>query len=315
MGEIHLKLLRILYGGLISLFLLILSFYMPMPERINTSHSTFLLYRDGTPAHVFLASDDRWRIEVKLENIDPIYVDTLLGIEDKRFFIHQGFDPISISRAIVQNVSSFEIVSGASTITMQLVRVLEPRPRNIFSKVIETWRAMQLEYFFSKEEILEMYLTFIPFGRNIEGIEAGSLAYFGHRPNQLEPHEIAILIAVPQNPNIRYPSEKNKKTLRAARNHIANLMWEKELIPYTKNLSVDDIQSKSIPTSLQSFPREIPHLAMFLRTKITEGAQETLTLDKEAQRIARSTLHSYQDKMKKKGILNGCILYLRLNCL
>ena len=142
MGEIHLKLRRNLYGGLISLILLVLSFYLPMPERISASHSTFLLYRDGIPAHVFLASDDRWRIEAQLENIDPIYVDTLLGIEDKRFFIHQGFDPISISRAIVQNISSFEIVSGASTITMQLVRVLEPRPRNIFSKVIEAWRAM-----------------------------------------------------------------------------------------------------------------------------------------------------------------------------
>ena len=85
-------------------------------------------------------------------------------------------------------------------------------------------------------------------------------------------------------------------------------MWEKELIPYTKNLSLEDIQSKSIPTKLQPFPREIPHLAMFLRTQINEGATETLTLDKEAQKIARTTLQSYQEKMKEKGILNGCAL-------
>ena len=303
-----LKWRRILYGSLILLCALIVSFYSPLPKRLHVQHSTFLLYRDGTPAHVFLAPDERWRIQANLKDIDKTYIDTLLGIEDKRFFLHTGFDPISITRAVVQNIYSFEIISGASTITMQLVRVLEPRPRTFRSKMIETWRSMQLEYFFSKDEILEMYLTFIPFGRNIEGIEAGSLAYFGHRPNQLEPHEIAILIAVPQNPNLRYPDIENRETLLQARDHIANLMWEKELIPHTKDLSLQSITSKPVPIKLEPFPREIPHLAMFLRSKIQQGATETLTLDKDAQKIARSILQSYQENMHKKGIENGCVL-------
>jgi len=103
-----------------------------------------LLYRDGTPAHLFLAPDDRWRTAVHLDDIDDNYITALLTIEDKRFHSHPGFDPFSIFRALGQNILAGEVVSGASTITMQLVRVLEPRPRTYFSKIIEVWRAMQL---------------------------------------------------------------------------------------------------------------------------------------------------------------------------
>ena len=179
---------------------------IPLPERLTTSHSSMLLYRDGTPAHVFLAPDERWRVAANLEDVDPRYVEALLAIEDKRFSFHVGVDPISILRACAQNIHAGEVISGASTITMQLIRILEPRPRTLSSKVIEAWRAFQIEARLSKSEILSAYLTFIPFGRNIEGIEAASMSYFGHRPNRLEADEIAVLIAVPQNPNRRYPS-------------------------------------------------------------------------------------------------------------
>ena len=137
---------------------LISSFYwVPLPERLSAESSSVLLYRDGSVAHIFLAPDERWRTKVNLDDIDPKYIDALLTIEDARFYQHPGFDPISIIRAFVQNLISGEIISGASTLTMQLVRIVEPRPRTYRSKFIEIWRSMQLEFRYSKREILEQY--------------------------------------------------------------------------------------------------------------------------------------------------------------
>ena len=114
---------------------------------------------------------------------------------------------------------------------MQLVRLVEPRPRTYRSKLIEVWRAMQLEWYFSKSDILEMYLSFIPFGRNVEGVEAASLQLFGHMPVHLEAHQIALLIAIPQNPNARSPTPGNAKTLKASRDHIAQLLYNQGTLP------------------------------------------------------------------------------------
>lgn len=304
---------RLLSGGLSLLFLLSLLLFSlysaPLPERLYTPSSPLLLYRDGTPAHLFLAQDDRWRTKVSIADIDTKYIDALLTIEDKRFYTHPGFDPISILRAVGQNLLAGEIISGASTITMQLVRVLEPRPRTYTSKVIEVWRAMQLELRLSKTEILEHYLSYISFGRNIEGVEAASLAYFGHLPNRLEADEIAILIAVPQNPNSRYPTAQNAERLRASRDHIASLLHDQGKLPLSDQQSLESaVFERSPPTMLLAFPREIPHLAMQLRPYIGAGIKLRTTLDKDIQSIARKILQTQQADYRSQGIDNASIV-------
>ena len=126
-------------GALTCLFgvsALVGSFYTNHSRTSIRAAPPMLLYRDGTVAHIVLAPDDRWRTKAKLEHIDPTYIEALLTIEDQRFYWHFGFDPFSIVRALVQNIVSGEIVSGASTITMQLVRLVEPRPRTYQSKLI-----------------------------------------------------------------------------------------------------------------------------------------------------------------------------------
>ncbi|MBM74353.1 MAG: penicillin-binding protein 1C [Proteobacteria bacterium] len=298
-----------LKSSILMMLVLLLSIWLvPLPERLSVSHSTMLLYRDGTPAHVFLAPDDRWRVRADLSSIDEQYVKSLLSIEDKRYSYHLGVDPLSVMRAMVQNILAGEIVSGASTITMQLVRVVESRPRTFRSKIIESWRALQLEVRLSKEEILTAYLTFIPFGRNIEGIEAASMAYFGHRPNKLEADEIAILIAVPQNPNARYPSERNNERLRQARDHVARLLLASDALPIAEKQSIQrSIYERPLP-KLKPFPRGIPHLAMQIKRDLSAGEIRKLTLDAQVQHFTEVLLKQTQSSFRNKGIDNAAIV-------
>ena len=296
----------------LSSLCLISSFYwVPLPERLSAESSSVLLYRDGSVAHIFLAPDERWRTKVNLDDIDPKYIDALLTVEDARFYQHPGFDPISIIRAFAQNLISGEIISGASTLTMQLVRIVEPRPRTYRSKFIEIWRSMQLEFRYSKREILEQYLSFIPFGRNIEGLEAASLAYFGRLPHHLEAEQIALLIAIPQNPNARVPSPENKERLIYARNHIAKLLAAQNKLPIAENESLETaVLEKEVPLYLLPFPRECPHLAMILKDKLPAGEKIYTTLDQKIQAKLRKIMLQRQKSYQAKGIHNGAIVVL-----
>ena len=199
---------------------------VPLPDRLTAEGSTVVQWRDGRTAHVFLAPDDRWRIPVRADEVDPDLVTSLVRLEDKRFFRHLGVDALAIVRAAFLNVTQGEVVSGGSTLTMQVVRLLEPRPRTVRSKLVEAARAVQLELRLSKSEILAAWLQFTPYGRNVEGIEAAAWSYFGHSADALSPGEIATLLAVPQNPNVRYPRPDHAERLRRVRDDIAARLLE-----------------------------------------------------------------------------------------
>ncbi len=299
----------VLLTSTIGLFGLVGSFAtVDLPLRLTESHSPMLLYRDGSVAHIQLAPDDRWRSKVSLDDIDPAYIEALLSIEDERFFWHTGFDPLSIVRALIQNTLTGEVVSGASTLTMQLVRIAEPRPRTYRSKLIETWRAMQLEWHFSKTEILELYLSFIPFGRNIEGIEAASLAFFGHLPTQLEAHQIALLIAIPQNPNARYPHPENQQRLQRSRNHIAQLLYRNQTLPIKDDAEFNHLLRTAVPTHFLDFPRDLPHLMDQLSPWLKPSQKVLTTLDADVQQTLQQLLTSRRQQYNKLGIHNSAIV-------
>ena len=210
----------------------------PLPARLSIAHSTLVTFDDGSPTHVFLAPDGRNRIAVTPADlatgaVDPDFVAALLRFEDKRFFHHPGVDPLAIARAFALNARHRRVVSGGSTLTMQLVRILHPRPRHVGSKLIEAVEALQLEVQLSKPDILAAYLTFAPYGRNIEGVQAASLAYFGHGARDLSAEEIATLLAVPQSPTRRYPSPENAERLRAARDAVALPARSRSAMPAT----------------------------------------------------------------------------------
>ncbi len=297
-------------GGLAAAWL------VPLPSHLADGGSTVIEFRDGTAAFVFLSPDEKWRIPATLEEIDPAYLRALVALEDQRFLQHHGVDPSAIVRAAFQNLSAGRVVSGASTLSMQLARILEPHPRSLRYKVIEALRAMQLELRLSKRQILGAYLTFVPYGRNLEGIEAASLAYFGHRPTNLSPAEIATLLAVPQDPNDRFPTPGHLPRLRAARDQIARRLLDAEALPRGRSKLASpqqlfaEVTALPPPSEMQPFPRLAPHAAAWLRTQLKDRTRLRTTLDQGTQRIAERAMRSSRADAERRGAHNGALVVL-----
>lgn len=269
---------------------LMLAWLVPLPERISQPPSTVVRFSDRSMGFVFLSSDEKWRIHGDPDAIDPDYVRALLSYEDRRFYFHLGVDPFALLRAIAQNIRSGAVVSGASTLTMQLVRVLEPRPRTMIAKLIEVARAIQLELRFSKEEILSHYMTFISFGKNIEGVETAAWSYFGHGASNLTPAEIAVLLAVPQLPAKRYPAPENELSLRGARDKILRRLYGSKLFPAGSE-SLRASLAVLVPQRLRAFPRGAAHMAFWLRQSQSVRPDDKgnifTTIDPGAQKLAQ----------------------------
>jgi penicillin-binding protein 1C len=175
--------------------------------------------KDGHLLRAFTARDGSWRLLVEMSRIDPRFRPMLLAYEDKRFDHHLGVDPLAMLRALGQLVRHGHVVSGASTLTMQTARLLDPRPRTLFTKLIEMGRALQLEARYGKDEILSIYLTLAPYGGNLSGIRAASRFYFGKEPAELSTAEAALLVALPQSPE-RLRPDRAPAQARAARDHV-----------------------------------------------------------------------------------------------
>src|SRR6185369_11978443 len=180
--------------------------------------------RDGQLLRAFATPDGYWRLETRLDQVDKQFVDMLVTYEDKRFWDHQGVDVLALGRAAGQLITSGHIVSGGSTLSMQLARLIEPREsRSLGSKLKQMLRAIQIERRLSKQEILERYLTLAPYGGNLEGVRAASLAYFGKEPKRLTVSEAALLVALPQLPERRRP-DRNIELAHAARDRVLERM-------------------------------------------------------------------------------------------
>lgn len=178
--------------------------------------SPVVLDRNGVWLRALPVETGRWRLRADLDRTDPSFLKRLVAVEDARFWLHPGVDPAAVIRAVGAAARTGRATSGASTLTMQTARLLEPRPRTLGAKLIEVVRAAQLEARFSKREILALYLTLAPYGGNLEGVRAASLAYFGHEPESLTDGEQALLIALPQSPEARRP-DRRPDAAKAAR--------------------------------------------------------------------------------------------------
>ena len=204
------------------------SLFPPDMQRARLS-SPVALDRNGAWLRALPVEDGRWRIRADLDRIDPVFIRRLVTLEDERFWLHPGVDPIAIVRAAMTDIAAGEIVSGGSTLSMQTARRLEPRERTLGAKAIEAIRAIQLEMRLSKREMLALYLTLAPYGGNLEGVRAASLAWFGHEPSSLTDAEQALLIALPQSPEARRP-DRRPKAARAARDLVVARLARRGLI-------------------------------------------------------------------------------------
>ncbi len=221
-----------------------------------------------------------------LSEVDPLFLKLLVAVEDKRFWRHGGVDPLAVLRAAAQAVRHGRIVSGASTLTMQVARLLEPRPRRLRAKLIEAFRAWQLERRFSKREILDLYLTLAPYGGRIEGVRAASLTWFGKPPGRLSPAEAALLVALPQAPE-RLRPDRFPAAAQAARAKVLARGVARNLLTPAQAQRAGAAQP---PRRQRPFPLLAPHLARRLLGQTPQGAAGegalTTTLDAGLQRRA-----------------------------
>ncbi|HEV2507703.1 MAG TPA: penicillin-binding protein 1C [Mesorhizobium sp.] len=261
-----------------GLWMLDCAFPPPLPDPLAVSAE--VLDRDGALLRAFATRDGYWRLPVSLDQVDRNFVDMLVAYEDKRFWDHEGIDLLALGRAATQLASNRRIVSGGSTLSMQLARLIEPREsRSLGSKLKQMLRALQIERRLTKRQILEQYLTLAPYGGNLEGVRAASLAYFGKEPRRLAVSEAALLVALPQLPERRRP-DKNPTTAQAARDRVLNRMVTAALIGdrEARRASLDDVANLRRP-----LPAFAAHAANTLLRKAEAGTPLKLTLRKSVQ--------------------------------
>lgn len=286
-----------------SLIFYISLFTIPLPKNINPDWSRIVRFSSGEVMRVYLTSDEKWRIFLSLEEIDPLFVKTTILYEDKFFFFHPGFNPFSIIRAIYQNIKAGKVVSGGSTITMQLARILEPKERTIINKLLEIFRAMQFEARFSKRKILELYLNLAPYGGNIEGIGAAMLAYYGRLPLNMTPEEVAFLVSMPQSPPTRKPGKNPELSgkKRALKVMLKAGFINKE--EYEKALK------SAVPQKRKSFPFYAPHISDFLIMKYSLNDIKS-TIKKDIQKKIENIVKSYKKRIYNLGATNISVVVI-----
>jgi penicillin-binding protein 1C len=285
---------------LLAAMIVILDRVFPPPvDKVTVS--TLVTDRDGRWLHAFPVVGEEgqrtWRFRADLSDIDPLFLERVVAIEDKRFWSHPGVDVLAVLRATGSLIRQGEIVSGASTITMQTARLLEPRPRNIGSKLIEMIRAVQLEARYSKEEILSLYLTLAPYGGNVEGVRAASLVYFDKEPAELTDAQIALLIALPQAPEARRP-DRRQGAASAARNVILQKL---ETTGHLLQQAYEEAAEATMPTRRNAFERLGWHAALERKRALPEVEEIETTLDAGVQREAEQLSRRHATRASDKA--------------
>ncbi|RPE02286.1 penicillin-binding protein 1C [Candidatus Pantoea deserta] len=262
----------------LALGLLGLDRLFPLPLR-EVQPARVVVAEDGTPLWRFADRQGVWRYPVTLDEVAPAYLEALLNYEDRWFWRHPGINPVAILRAAGQNLRDGAIVSGGSTLTMQVARLLDPQPRTLRGKVVQAWRALQLEWHLSKRDILTLYLNRAPFGGTVQGVGAASWIWLGKPPSQLTKGEAALLAVLPQAPS-RLRPDRWPQRAEAARNKVlrrlaANHVWSAQ--------EVNDILQE--PVWLP--PRQMPQTAPLLSRRLLSLSKQNKivsTLDVSLQR-------------------------------
>ena len=255
-------------------------FFFPPDMTRVTNVSPEVVARDGTLLRAFLSRDGFWRMKTSVSEVSPRYLVMLKAYEDRRFDDHFGVDPLAMARAMRQYASAGRIVSGGSTLTMQVARLLEPpKHRGIATKLFQMIRAIQLEERYSKEEILSLYLTLAPFGGNLEGVRAASLSYFGKPPSQIDLAQAALLVALPQSP-VKQRPDRHAIAAAKGRDKVLMRMVEEGVITES---DAKVAMKEGVPFARQAMPLSAPHLAEHLARTHKQQTRIVTTLDADLQ--------------------------------
>ncbi|EJJ4224504.1 peptidoglycan glycosyltransferase PbpC [Salmonella enterica] len=253
---------------------------------------------DGTPLWRFADDEGIWRYPVTIEEVSPRYLEALINYEDRWFWRHPGVNPFSVARAAWQDLTAGRVISGGSTLTMQVARLLDPHPRTFGGKIRQLWRALQLEWHLSKRDILTLYLNRAPFGGTLQGVGAASWAYFGKSPARLSYADAALLAVLPQAPS-RLRPDRWPVRAEAARNKVLDRMavqgvWPAETVR----------ESREEPVWLA--PRQMPQLApLFARMMLGKSQSDKIvtTLDAGLQRQLEDLARAWKGRLPARSSL------------
>lgn len=286
----HLHKHRISYGVLLASLLLLWSLdkLFPLPSPGRDSFNVIVVAKDGTPLRAFPDRAHIWRYPVKLEEVSPLYIQSLIEYEDKNFWWHPGIDPLSLFRAAYQWLRVGRIVSGGSTLTMQVARILDPTPRTssgkLWGKLKQLLRAVQLEYHYSKKEILTLYINFAPMGGVLEGVETASRAYLGKPAKRLTHAESALLTVLPQMPSLLRPDRYPQKA-QLARDKVIHRMqgiWSAA--------EIEDALTEPIAALIVKEPMLAPLFAQRMKNLYPNQLRIDTTIDASSQQIVETLL-------------------------
>ena len=253
--------------------------------NLTPSLSQVVLDRDGWLLRPYLVNGDTWRLPLEIDEVDPQYLDFLVRYEDKRFYHHAGVDYWAMLRAAWQAFSRARIVSGASTLTMQVARLLEQgQSREWAGKLRQIRVALALEQRLTKADILKLYIMLAPFGGNLEGVRAASLSYFGKEPKRLTTAQAALLVSLPQSPERRRP-DRHPVTAKTARDGVLNRLIGYEVISPQEGAAA---KKESVPASRESFPALASHLA----DRVTRDRRNSLVINTTLDRSLQQSLET-----------------------
>ena len=260
---------------------LILDKVVPLPiEEFEQRHfAQVVVDRSGQPLRSFADAKGIWRYPVALDEVSPRYIEALLGYEDRYFYQHFGVNPLAVIRALGQRVSEGRFVSGASTLTMQVARILKPHDKTLLGKATQMFRALQLEWHYSKEEILTFYLNYAPFGGPIEGVQAASYVYLGKPASELSYSEAALLAVLPQAPS-RYRPDRHPQKARKARDKVLQRMSEQKT--WSEQV-IKEASEEPLWVTYNSRPMMAPLLTRRLSQRYADQALIQSTIDIQLQ--------------------------------
>jgi len=276
------------------------------PLAVSVKHSTIILDGEGQLMHAFLTDDDKWRMRTDLSEISEPLRKAILFKEDKYFYQHVGVNPIAVFRALFKNLTKQKRTSGASTITMQVARLLYPVPRTYKNKGIEMFRALQLEWHYSKDEILQLYLNLIPYGSNIEGIKSASVLYFDKSPEQLSLAEIACLSIIPNRPTSLLLGKRNELILQE-RNKWLNRYLKGNLF---EAQIIEDALKEPLDAYRHNAPKLLPHLAYRLKTDFSQKPIIRTNINLLQQKTIEQIVRQYVAKLSGQQIQNAAVMVL-----
>ncbi len=285
-----------------AIVFLVLTLLFPLPR--TKGYSLTVEDRQGRLLGAFLADDGRWRLRTDPGEIPERLKRILLLREDRWFYYHFGVNPLALLRAVWQNARSGRRISGGSTITMQIARMMEPKPRTIGAKMFEAFRAVQLEMKYSKKELLEMYLSMVPLGGNIEGLKSASLLYYQTPPERLNIARLFDLMLIPRDPNGLQP-DKNPDRLLAERRRQAQRWIARGFLSRE-----DSIVIWTTPAAVQRItpPMLAPHYCFRVKNLVRRGGDVRGALDLDVQRTVERLLSAQLRIWSAKGVHNGAAI-------